>query len=290
MVALGHSRKGAFTALVPCLPMFFSTWETYHTHTLYLGYFNGPTGKTSLSLLNVLTQSIEGLLLACTFMIMSGIYGPQIWTTPIASLVGHADIIGEYSLIDLWNPMIFTSFFVAHLPACVINVVKARRSKGLPIMPVFLDWTPMLIYASAIGAWLYSPYSNLLKDQRLVLFCLTMSFVFGRMTTKIILAHLTRQPFPYWTVMLAPLIGGAILVNLPLLGYSQISAANELIYLRCYFLFAMVAYLRWASLVINSICNYLGINCLRITENPPTYGKENGSAKQENGFARGKTD
>lgn len=24
--------------------MFFSTWETYHTHTLYLGYFNGPTG------------------------------------------------------------------------------------------------------------------------------------------------------------------------------------------------------------------------------------------------------
>ena len=25
--------------------MFFSTWETYHTHTLYLGYFNGPTGK-----------------------------------------------------------------------------------------------------------------------------------------------------------------------------------------------------------------------------------------------------
>lgn len=25
--------------------MFFSTWETYHTHTLYLGYFNGPTGE-----------------------------------------------------------------------------------------------------------------------------------------------------------------------------------------------------------------------------------------------------
>ena len=43
-MALGHSKKGAFTALIPCLPMFFSTWETYHTHTLYLGYFNGPTG------------------------------------------------------------------------------------------------------------------------------------------------------------------------------------------------------------------------------------------------------
>ena len=43
-MGLGPSKKGVFTALVPCLPMFFSTWETYHTHTLYLGYFNGPTG------------------------------------------------------------------------------------------------------------------------------------------------------------------------------------------------------------------------------------------------------
>lgn len=44
-MGFGPTRAGAFTALVPCLPMFFSTWETYHTHTLYLGYFNGPTGK-----------------------------------------------------------------------------------------------------------------------------------------------------------------------------------------------------------------------------------------------------
>lgn len=43
-MGLGPSKTGAFTAMIPCLPMFFSTWETYHTHTLYLGYFNGPTG------------------------------------------------------------------------------------------------------------------------------------------------------------------------------------------------------------------------------------------------------
>lgn len=43
-MALGTSKTGAFTAMIPVLPMFFSTWETYHTHTLYLGYFNGPTG------------------------------------------------------------------------------------------------------------------------------------------------------------------------------------------------------------------------------------------------------
>ena len=46
-MGLGSTKTGAFTAMVPCLPMFFSTWETYHTHTLYLGYFNGPTGMES---------------------------------------------------------------------------------------------------------------------------------------------------------------------------------------------------------------------------------------------------
>jgi len=97
-----------------------------------------------------------------------------------------------------------------------------------------------------------------------MLFCFIMSFVFGRLTTKIILAHLTRQPFPWWTAMLYPLIGGAILGNLPRLGFPQISAQFELFYLWAYLLFSMVIYFRWAWLVVTSICNYLGINALTI--------------------------
>ena len=55
-MGLGPSKKGVFTAIVPCLPMFFSTWETYHTHTLYLGYFNGPTGMSiNTVLMHILT-------------------------------------------------------------------------------------------------------------------------------------------------------------------------------------------------------------------------------------------
>lgn len=153
----------------------------------------------------------------------------------------------------------------------------------------------MAVYTGSIGAWLYSPYSTLMRENRLVLFCLTMSLVFGRMTTKIILAHLTRQPFPYWTVMLVPLVGGAILGNLPRLGLPGVSATAELWYLRYYFVFAIVVYFRWALLVINSICSYLGINCLTIPEKPaakagqqsngsvePTIGKRiaNGSLRR----------
>ena len=199
-------------------------------------------------------------------MILSGVYGPQIWTAPIASFTGRADLFGDYTIIDIWIPVILVTFFVAHLPACVYNVVKSRRAQGLPVAPVFLEWTPMTIYTLSCGAWLYSPHSCIRDNNHLVLFCLTMSFVFGRMTTKIILAHLTHQPFPLWTIMLAPLVGGAVMANTPYVGFSLFSATIELWYLRAYFVFAVVVYFRWALLVINSICAYLDINCLTITE------------------------
>lgn len=211
-IGLGPSPQGVFTALIPCLPMFFSTWETYHTHTLYLGYFNGPT---------------EGLLIACTVMILSGIYGPAIWHMPLADVVGLSEYLGNTSVVDAWVPILLTTLFVAHLPECTYNVYLARKRQNLPFLPVFLEWTPMAVYTLSVGLWLYSPYSTLMMDNHLMLFCLTMSFVFGRMTTKIILAHLTRQPFPYWTVMLVPLVGGAILGNLPYFGLPQISAVAE---------------------------------------------------------------
>ncbi|OJI84155.1 hypothetical protein ASPTUDRAFT_75781 [Aspergillus tubingensis CBS 134.48] len=245
----GSSQLGAYTALVPCLAMYFSTWETYHTHTLYLGYFNGPT---------------EGLLIAIAIMIASGIYGPQIWSRRIVEFLNYPQIFGNNSMKDLWVPILLLSFFLGHLPGCVLNVIAARRKQNLPVAPVFKEWVPMIVYTGCNIAWLFSPYSTLLSENRLVLYCWTISFVFGRMTTKIILAHLLRQPFPHWTVLQIPLIGGAILANLPRLGFPMVSAWVELLYLRLYLAFAFVVYMHWAFLVINRITTFLGINCLTI--------------------------
>ena len=263
-MGLGTSPAGVFTALCPCLAMFFSTWETYHTHTLYLGYINGPT---------------EGLLIACGIMVLSGIYGPQIWTQPLVHLVGDyvpglAPMLGQSTFRDFWVGIITATLVLTHIPFCVLNVARARRQKRLPVAPVFLEWTPMVVYTVAIGAWLFSPYSTLMAENHLVLFCLTMSFVFGRMTTKMILAHLTRQPFPYWTVMLTPLVGGAILGNLPRFGLPQISASLEMYYLWGYFFFSLVVYFRWAYLVVGSICDFLGINALTIPKEKQVANRE----------------
>lgn len=213
-------------------------------------------------------QVVEGLILGCLIMILSGYYGPGIWTQKITSFVDWPEIFGDSSVIDYWTSIIFISFFIAHLPACVYNVFKARRAQGLPMAPVFREWTPLVIFITSVALWLDSPHSTLMRDNRLILFCVTMSFVFGRMTTKIILAHLTRQPFPYWTILLVPLVGGAVLGNLPWFGLPAVTAGVELWYLRSYLVFAMIVYFRWALLVINSICAYLEISCLTITKKP----------------------
>ncbi|RMD39467.1 hypothetical protein DV735_g5671, partial [Chaetothyriales sp. CBS 134920] len=252
-MGLGPTPIGVFTAMVPCLPMFFSTWETYHTHTLYLGVFNGPT---------------EGLAIASAAMAISGYFGPQIWEQPFSSFFPSVSLpfgLGSYCMRQVWVPIILSSFFFVHLPFCIYHVVQARQAKNLPIAPVFLEWFPMLVFCGSCIAWLGSPYSTLLSDNHLVLWCLTQSFVFGRLTTKIILQHLTRQPFPFWTVLLAPLLGGAVLANLPYLGLPRVfTSTTEACYLWAYFVFALVAYSTWAAVVINKICTFLDINCLTI--------------------------
>ena len=251
----GSTKLGAFLAICPCLPMFFSTWETYHTHTLYLGYFNGPT---------------EGLLIATILMLISGYFGPEVWATEIQQVLGFPELFEAYTIRDLWVPIILIAFFTAGLPACVIHVVKARRAADLPVAPVFLEWTPMLVFVGSIVAWLGSDDSHLLRDNHLVLFCLTLALVFGRLTTKIILHHLTRQPFPYWTVLLLPLMGGAVLANLPQFGYERMSPDFEYRYLMVYFVFSLIVYGNWAGRVISSICNFLDINCLTIKSRAPS--------------------
>lgn len=248
----GPTKAGAFLALCPCLPMFFSTWETYHTHTLYLGYFNGPT---------------EGLLIASCLMLASGYFGPQIWDTRLSEQFGHSEIFygaRDLTMRDLWVPIILLAFAFIHLPGCIYHVVKARKAADLPVLPVFLEWGPMVQFILGCLGWLGSEHSILLKENHLVLFCLTLSLVFGRLTTKIILHHLTRQPFPYYTILLLPLTGGAILARLPFFGLEPISPGFELRYLQTYFVFALVVYGNWAWKVIDKICRFLDINCLTI--------------------------
>jgi len=202
-------------------------------------------------------------------MAISGYLGPDIWQYRVADYIPYMESPKDLTFRDLWVPIILVAFFTAHLPACIYHVAQARRRENLPLWPVFLEWIPMVVFTGSCAAWIGSPYSILLRENHLVVFCLTMSFVFGRLTTKIILHHLTRRPFPYWTVSLVPLAVGGVMAWLPLFGLDPISPAFERAYIYGYLLFAMSQYFVWAVRVINRICAVLDINCLTIKKRQP---------------------
>lgn len=84
---------------------------------------------------------------------------------------------------------------------------------------------------------------------------------------------------------MAPLLGGAVLVNAPRYGFFEAKPEIEFWYLWAYFVFATVVYFRWALLVINSICEYLGINCLTIPSQEQMRRTQASKQKAVNGKA-----
>ena len=98
----GSTPLGLFTVLIPCAPMFLSSWEQYHTGTLYLGFFNGPC---------------EGILIACTLMSISAIYGPQFYHQSAEDVFGSLFKDTSIMVSDLFVLMCLSALFLVHLPS-----------------------------------------------------------------------------------------------------------------------------------------------------------------------------
>ncbi|RKP05961.1 sn-1,2-diacylglycerol cholinephosphotransferase [Thamnocephalis sphaerospora] len=271
-MGLGQSWYTVFIVALTTTPFYFSTWEEYHTGVLYLGYVNGPT---------------EGLIISCVALCISGVYGPDVWFQLFhetfagilpSSLLNL--VPADMALIDLLvSSMLFLLVFT-QLPACLYGVNVACKRKGTSFAGAIAQLLPMAIYLVATISWILSPYSSLLANNHLILFTVTVGLVFGRVATKIILAHLTRMPFPWFTVMMIPLVAGSLMVNAPyLFGATVLTADTELYYLCAFTVFATVAYGHWALLVIDRFCTHLGIRCLTIPHGKTAAAAKNGKSQ-----------
>ncbi|RHZ61702.1 hypothetical protein Glove_346g63 [Diversispora epigaea] len=252
-LGLGHSEYVVALLLLTIVPFYFSTWEEYHTGTLYLGYCNGPT---------------EGVLVGCLILTISAITGPSIWTKDLRDLTSNTPgfIPMGWTIVDIL--LVFTYFIalVLHCPPSLYNVYQSCKRSNKSYFTALSQLSSITIYSLCTYFWLSSPNSYILRDKHLILFAMTIGIVFGRMATKIILAHLTKMPYPKYTVLLIPLLLGTVLTNIPRIFQTGeiLSPAFEHYYLWGYFIFTAIAYFHWAILVINRFCSYLKINCFRI--------------------------
>ncbi|KAI8912203.1 hypothetical protein PhCBS80983_g00199 [Powellomyces hirtus] len=255
-LGMGLGWHTVFLHSMTVIVFFFSTWENYHTGSLYLGYINGPT---------------EGLIIACTLLILSGVYGPAMWWQDVSTalpVLANVTPAG-WKLMDLFLAGMIAMMATTQVPISIYRVYAVCREKGQSVREAMSQIAPFGVYMAAIYAWLASPASFILGHHT-VAFVMATGLVFGRIATAIILAHVTHMPYPTYWKLLTPMLIGATLATLPVIFQSGPiwSSTTEAIYLYLFLAYAVASYLHWAVSVIDRFCTHLGIQCLRIPYRP----------------------
>ncbi|ODV77149.1 Choline/ethanolaminephosphotransferase [Suhomyces tanzawaensis NRRL Y-17324] len=176
---------------------YVSTWEEYHTHTLYLSQFSGP---------------VEGVLMICCLYIITGILGPDIWNIKLMDL--DLSSLGFQGLYQISTSAFYV---VAGLGSLYFNIISAmknvtkyyeKQSKTLAKSKVddaYLGLLPFFSYYGVVilFVWFYPEVTSNHGFALVLSICFTVAFSVGR----IILAHLTLQSFPMIQVpMITPVL------------------------------------------------------------------------------------
>lgn len=105
------------------------------------------------------------------------------------------------------------------------NIYTTRnKTAAFSLRTALAQNIPFMLYNLIAISWILSPHSTLIshphhKSGGLIEFALLITFTFGKLGPRVILARLTKSPFPWFNFgAFGPLIGGAILVNLPFFG------------------------------------------------------------------------
>ncbi len=245
-LGLGFTWRSLLVLFITCWAFYLPTWEEYHTGILTLGYVNGPT---------------EGLLAAMLTMIISGIFGTQIWLKSVGVVAGYS-----LAVIDVVIAGFMALFLFYYAPSCALAVRKECREQGKSFSTVLCQLAPMVFGTAAVGFWVTARYSLVMKES-FVLFFTTVGIAFGKLATKIIYAHVAKCPFPMYTGLMLPLLVGAIsmnCLNFAPVEYADVIGQAEWTFIWCYFTVCVVGYANWIYHTIHSICTHCDIYCLSI--------------------------
>ncbi|OSX66842.1 hypothetical protein POSPLADRAFT_1175530 [Postia placenta MAD-698-R-SB12] len=258
---LGRSWWTVASQIATLANFYLSTWEEYHTGQLFLGYFSGP---------------VEGILMIVVIYLVTGIFGPSFWDQPfltftrLENVPAIADKIPNIALNEAF--MVFGAFGLAfNILVSYINVFGARiASKQNPFSPlVFL--LPFPISVALELAWLGAPTfreSTILRSPVFMPFMCAWGLQFAHQVSRMILAHVTKQPFPWWDAMWVWSIVGAIDANLPHLldrpPVIQSTFRSTALFVYLTLAVAFLSYARFCTLVIRDITNFLGIACFTV--------------------------
>lgn len=258
---------------------YLSTWEEFHTGTLYLGIFNGP---------------VEGIILLCGMYTVTGIYGTSFWDKKFLAITHLDRLIARYYpelLYHIGNPGLNDAFFIFGAVQATFNIVlsyrnvyRARKAQKKYVLSPIGRFLPFLITTGFHLAWLSGsgPLSGkphqayILRSDLFLPFLLFWGFEFAHQVGRMILAHVTHQKFPYWdwswvlvSVAAIDANAGFLFGSQPLIQRSPKACA---IFMGVSIAYSLGAYARFCTLVIQDITNFLGIACFTVRKRDPVTG------------------
>lgn len=187
---MGYGKLTLLTQFASVCNFYASTWEEYHTHTLFLSSFSGP---------------VEGILMICVVFLITGLLGPDIWDTQLLNLDLSSLGIGLHELIvdgKVACVILGLGSLYFNIASAMSNVNKKYKEKNKEnnekikhkTIQAFRGLYPFFAYYLSIMTlvWIYPDYLYVNCVPLVLSIGLTVAFSVGR----IILAHLTLQTFP----------------------------------------------------------------------------------------------
>ncbi|KAF7347234.1 Choline ethanolaminephosphotransferase [Mycena venus] len=250
---LGRSWWTVASQIATLANFYLTTWEEYHTGQLFLGAFSGP---------------VEGILIIAAIYAISGVYGMLTFLR-----LTNVPVVKELPDLPLNDAfMVFGAFGVAYnLQSSYRNVRQAMLASGKSTTQPLLLLLPFVVSAGIQVFWLTHPHYNnsaIINSPLFVPFLCAWGLQFAHQVGRMILAHVTSSPFPWWDWMWVWSLVGAVDANLPMLvdraPIIQTSETNRAIIVYLTLAVSFAAYGRFCTLVINDITNFMGIACFTV--------------------------
>ncbi|KEG09725.1 aminoalcohol phosphotransferase [Trypanosoma grayi] len=178
--------------LPPCLAFFYcamsscvlfsSIWEQFSTGTLDLGYMNGPT---------------DGILIACTLFLITGMYSPAVWDTdvitpyevPLPSYLGWGPVV-----ISSIRSILFLYVLIGGFVTIATNIIHVVRRPSVHAGGLsFVVALPMLLMLF-LHVCLYLTYVHI-QGRYPFAFELSFGFLTSYTVTRMTVARLCAMPY-----------------------------------------------------------------------------------------------
>ncbi|GAC72725.1 sn-1,2-diacylglycerol ethanolamine- and cholinephosphotranferases [Moesziomyces antarcticus T-34] len=263
---LGRSVWAPASLVATLANFYLTTWEEFHTGTLFLSAFSGP---------------VEGILMIVAIYALTGaVGGPIFWDRGILNVTGLAKIDVVADKLARFNLPLNDTFLVfalfgllGNIAGSYGNVVQARKTRKQSTLTPLLGLAPLLLQIGANIAWIRANSAYILVDPRALLpFLAFWGISFAYNVGLLIVAHVTKAPFPYWNIAIVWSVLGAIDANLTM-PFVQTNPANQLTVIWASLAFSAVLYLHFCHNVITTITTELGMACFVVK--PPTNLKPN---------------